>query len=101
MGKRKVIGIILAEPEGIYQQHLLRGIFDQCCVYGYNAAVFASLSKPGMFYKDYQKGEANIYELINFDLLDGVIIAPVTLSGDAETQAHLLERLQKDRKSVV
>ncbi len=102
MGKRKVIGIILAEPEGIYQQHLLRGIFDQCCVYGYNAAVFASLSKPGMFYKDYQKGEANIYELINFDLLDGVIIAPVTLSGDAETQAHLLERLQNEcRKPVV
>lgn len=102
MGKRKVIGIILAEPEGIYQQHLLRGIFDQCRVYGYNAAVFASLSKPGMFYNDYQKGEANIYELINFDLLDGVIIAPVTLSGDAETQAHLLERLQNEcRKPVI
>ncbi len=102
MGKRRVIGIILAEPEGIYQQHLLRGIFDRCCVYGYNAAVFASLSKPGMFYKDYQNGEANIYELINFDLLDGVIIAPVTLSGDAETQAHLLERLQNEcRKPVI
>lgn len=96
MGKRKVIGIILAEPEGIYQQHLLRGIFDQCSVYGYNAAVFASLSKPGMFYRDYQKGEMNIYELINFELLDGIIAAPVTLSGDPEAQEHILKKLESE-----
>ena len=102
MGKRKVIGVILSEPESIYQQRLLRGIFMQCREYGYDAAVFASLSKPGMFYKDYQEGETNIFELINFDLVDGVIVPPITLSGDSSVQEHVLRKLQKEcRKPVV
>ncbi|WP_432650303.1 LacI family DNA-binding transcriptional regulator [Huintestinicola sp.] len=102
MGKRKVIGVLLSEPESIYQQRLLKGIFMQCREYGYDAAVFASLSKPGMFYKDYQEGETNIFELINFDLVDGVIVPPITLSGDPEVQEHVLRKLQKEcRKPVV
>ena len=101
MGKRKVIGVLLSEPESIYQQRLLRGIFLQCSEYGYDVAVFASLSKPGMFYKDYQVGETNIFELINFDLVDGVIVPPITLSGDPTIQEHVLHKLQKECKKPV
>lgn len=102
MGKRKVIGVLLSEPESIYQQRLLKGIFMQCREYGYDAAVFAALAKPGMFYKDYQVGEVNIFELINFDLVDGVIVSPITLTGDEAVFEHVLEKLQKEcRKPVI
>ncbi|MBQ5333922.1 MAG: GGDEF domain-containing protein [Oscillospiraceae bacterium] len=96
MGKRKTIGVIIAEPESIYQQRVLRGIFMQCEKYGYNAAVFSSLSKLGLFYKEYQMGETNIFELINFDLLDGIIIPPITLSGDKTVSEHILEKLRNE-----
>lgn len=96
MGKRKTIGVIIAEPESVYQQRLLKGIFMQCEKYGYNAAVFCSLAKLEIAYKKYQQGEANIFELINFELLDGVIVPPITLSGDEKVSEHVLERLQNE-----
>ncbi|MGN1107567.1 MAG: LacI family DNA-binding transcriptional regulator, partial [Huintestinicola sp.] len=102
MGKRKVIGVIISEPESSYQQILLRGIFLQCREYGYDVAVFASLSKPGLFFEEYEAGEANIFELINFDLVDGVIVAPITLSTDQAMKEHVLRKLQNEcRKPVV
>ncbi|MCI7767241.1 MAG: GGDEF domain-containing protein [Oscillospiraceae bacterium] len=96
MGKRKTIGVIIAEPESVYQQRLLKGIFKQCEKYGYNAAVFCSLSKLGISYKQYQDGEANIFELVNFELLDGIIVPPITLSGDEKVSEHVLERLKNE-----
>lgn len=96
MGKHKVIGVILTEPESIYQQRLLRGVFLQCRQYGYDTAVFTSLSKSGMFFREYQEGETNIFELMNFELIDGIIVAPITLNEDKKTFDQVLDKLQRE-----
>jgi len=102
MGKRKIIGVLLCEPESVYQQRVLRGIFLQCREYGYDAAVFASLTKPGLRFKDYQEGEENIFELPNFDYLDGVIVPAITFSDDRKLWDRILNIIsEKCTKPVV
>lgn len=80
--RRKLIGVITLYPEGIYQQRVLDGIFAQCEKYGYDVAVFASLMQAGNTFKVFFNGELEIYNIINFDMLDGVIVTPVPLSDN-------------------
>ena len=82
--RRKLIGVITSFPESVHAQRTLRGIFKQCDRYGYDVAVFASMINVSNFYKEYLSGEANIYNLINFDQLDGVIIDGATLTEGGE-----------------
>ncbi len=99
--KRKLIGVLAANPEGIYQQRILEGIIAQCRNYGYDIAVFSMLAQVCHYFKPYLRGELNIYELINFDMLDGLIIPPIILSEDQnydildEVMALVEERTDK------
>lgn len=103
MAARKKIGLITICPEDDYQQRVINGIFSQCEKLDYDVVVFSSLVKISSFYKDYLEGELNIYELINFDLLDGIIITPVPMTEDrTETLTnHLLEKIKKECKIPV
>ncbi len=85
MKKRKLIGLITSFPESIHAQRVLEGVFSQCDKYGYDVAVFASMINISSFYKEYLAGETNIFELINYDLLDGVIVDGTTLTEGNET----------------
>ena len=79
MKKRKLIGVIISEAEGLYQHKLLKGIISECYSLDYDVAVFSTLIKnTGL--PEYKIGEKNIFNLINFDLLDGVIVAGITLA---------------------
>lgn len=78
--KRKLIGVLTANPEGIYQQRILEGIFAQCRRYDYDVAVFSPLVQVCHYSAQYLHGELNIYTLINFDMLDGIIIPTILLS---------------------
>ena len=75
---RKLIGIILSQPDSPYQHKLLTGLIEQAFALNYDVAVFSSYLKdelsPGWY-----KGEANIYNMINYPLLDGVIFVPDTM----------------------
>lgn len=82
MAKRKLIGVLTANPEGEYQQRINEGIFAQCRQYDYDVAVFAPLVQVCHHYAPYLKGELNIFELINFDMLDGLIVPSILLSED-------------------
>lgn len=82
MSKRKVIGLIIAHPESIYAQRILDGMFTQCEKYGYNVAVFSPLVQTCNYYREYLNGELNIFELVNFERLDGIVVAPITLTED-------------------
>lgn len=98
MSRRKLIGLLLPNPEAVYQQRLMDGVFMQCRKYGYECAVFSPLVQVCHYYKDYLSGELNIFELINFDRLDGVILPAISLSEDnnKEVPAALLERLKRE-----
>lgn len=83
--RRKLIGFIVANPEAVYQQRAMNGLFEQCSRYGYDCAVFATLVQSCHFYREYLNGEVNIFELMNFDRLDGVVVATLTLTEDNTT----------------
>jgi diguanylate cyclase (GGDEF)-like protein len=104
MGRRKLIGLLLPNPEGVYQQRIMDGIFSQCALYGYDCAVFSPLVQVCLYYQDYFKGEKAIFNIINFDRLDGLIVPTITLCEDQQYEVHdyLLEKIKREcRKPVV
>ncbi len=101
---RKVIGFITAFPESIYVQRLLKEMFSQCSKYGYNAAVFSPMSLNYSYLDSYIAGELNIYNLINFEKIDGVIVDTISLKNGGATEAFdmVLKLLrEKCRRPVI
>lgn len=86
MGKRRLIGLITAFPEHVNTQRVLEGVISRCESYGYNVAVFAPMVQVCSYFKEYLRGELNIYEAINFDMLDGVVVDTIPLTEDRETE---------------
>ena len=82
MKKRNTICLITGMPEKLHVRRVAKGVFGQCDKYGYNVAVFASMSHFQFFIEEHTHGENNIYSLPNFKLFDGIIIDTVTLSED-------------------
>ena len=102
--KRKLIGFITSSPESESVQRLTEGLFSQCKYYGYDVAVISSLVQVCHYFKDYLKGEINIYNLLNLELFDGIVIDSVGLTMDNTTWAiEMLGDLMKknDYKNVV
>ncbi|MDE7294144.1 MAG: GGDEF domain-containing protein [Oscillospiraceae bacterium] len=102
--RRKLVGFIVANPEAVYQQRVMDGLLSQCRRYGYDCAVFTPLVQTCHFYKEYLDGEVNIYNLINFDKLDGVIVATISLTENNTTEVRdMVEALLKEkcRKPVI
>ncbi|MBQ5319938.1 MAG: GGDEF domain-containing protein [Oscillospiraceae bacterium] len=98
MGKRKLIGVITALPESIHAKRVLNGIFAQCEKYDYNVAVFAPMINVSSKNTEYLKGELNIYELPNFDMLDAVIVDVISINADNVTYVtdQIIGRLKSE-----
>ncbi|NLP34767.1 MAG: GGDEF domain-containing protein [Clostridiales bacterium] len=79
MKKRKLIGVIISEVEELYQNKLLNGIISQCYALNYDLAIFSTFIKDTGL-PEYKIGEKNIFNLINFDHFDGILVAPITLT---------------------
>ena len=90
----KRIGVIICEATGVYQTELLKGINSKAHSLGYDVLVFATFVKL-CFHENYEYGEKNIFKLINFDQLDGLIIAGDTLQVRG-LKEELFPRLQKE-----
>ena len=75
---RKLIGIILSQPDSPYQHKLLTGLNERAFALNYDVAVFSSYVKDELSPAWY-KGEANIFNMINYSALDGIIFVPDTL----------------------
>lgn len=100
---RKRICLITIYPEGEYQQRVMPGIFNQCAKYDYDVVVVSALVQICSTNQDYLAGELNIYNLINFDLFDGVIITPIPMTEEQNYSLvnSLLEKVQKECKIPV
>lgn len=77
--QRKIIGVILSLADGDYQKKLIEGIESRAYALDYDVLVFSTFIKVGGS-EEWQFGEANIYNAINFDILDGVIVVPDTMN---------------------
>ena len=74
MKKRTKIGVIISEVEGLYQNRLLKGMISEAYALDYDVAVFSTLIRDTR-YPEYRIGEKNIFNLINFERFDGIIVA--------------------------
>jgi len=77
MKKRKLIGVITTDPENIYQTTVMKGIFAKADELDYDIVVFTTFVKASHPDKEYLLGETNIFNVINFDLLDGLIVLTI------------------------
>ncbi len=101
---RRLIGLITAVPETLHAQRVCEGLFGQCKKYDCDVAVFSPMSHLSSGYTVYTKGEVNIFELINFEMLDGLIVDTISLIEDKDESVRdaLLQKLQKEcNKPVV
>ena len=100
---RKKIALITINPTEEPQQRIMDGVFNKCAAYDYDVVVVTPFVHITHFFKNELHGELNIYELINFDLFDGVIITPIPMQEEQiDTLTNrLLEKVQRECKVPV
>ena len=100
---RKRIGVITACPENDYQRYVLSGILAQANACNFDVFVFSPLAHVTSNSKEHVKGELNIFNLINFELLSAVIVMPIALTenNDRTIVNALLEQFKANCKIPV
>lgn len=97
--QRKMIGILTSQVEYVYQQQLLTGIETVALKYQYDVVVFSTFTKE--YAKEvYQTGEANIFNMIQYHLLDGILIIPDTLRNPGLV-SKLVQKIKEHFKGPV
>lgn len=79
--RRKRIAVISAENEAVYQHRLISGINAQAAELGCEVLVFTTFVRTSPI-PDYRPGEVNIYNLVNYDDLDGMIVLYLPFEQD-------------------
>ena len=77
--KRRRLALLISDPSADYSQSVIMGVRGQCAKYGYDLLVFSPMVKVCHPDKVYLDGELNIFNLINYDLVDGVLVASLEL----------------------
>lgn len=95
----KRIGVIICEAAGTYQTKVLKGINDRAHSLGYDVLVFSTFVKL-CYHENYEYGEKNIFNLIHFKQLDGLIVAGDTLQI-RNLKETLFPRLQNECKCPI
>lgn len=92
--RRKTIGVIAADIYESYQQSIIRGIQKEAAVRDYDVVVFSPFIKAGMWF-GFMIAEQNIYRMIQFEKLDGIILMPDQI-GELE-ESRRLPGIMKER----
>ena len=96
MKTRKRIGLMIVNPEIIYQKRVMEGLLKQCERYDYDIVSFSPLVDIWFRDRRYLRSELNIWNLINFDLIDGLIIVPISMTRNEDYSE--VEKLSKSLK---
>lgn len=95
---RPLIGIIAAEAEYVFFSNALNTIQKELFAANMDAAVFSSLMMSGN--AEFDAAENSVYDLVDFDLLDGIIIFSSSIN-DATSRERLIARIKSDFKGPV
>lgn len=94
---RRRLALLISDPGSDYSQSVITGVRDQCAKYDYDLLVFSTMVKVCHPDKVYLDGERNIFRMINYERVDGVLAASLELFED---QAHtVLDQLETDLKA--
>ncbi|MGN1119158.1 MAG: GGDEF domain-containing protein [Oscillospiraceae bacterium] len=89
---RKCIGVIVGKPTRRHQAELLKGIYSAAFANDMNVAVFGT--SIARIDKETRLGEENIYSLINYEKLSGVLYLKDTIHFD-DIESTITEPLLK------
>ncbi|MCH5266023.1 MAG: GGDEF domain-containing protein [Lachnospiraceae bacterium] len=90
---RKTIGVFLNRARSEFQNLLCKGVITEAEKKGYNVAIFSAFGNYGENEK-YYEGEKQLYQLPDYENLDGVILALDTME-EMETRRVILENVQR------
>ena len=96
---RKKIGVVVSQVEGYLQHPVIKGITKAASDMNYDVLVFAIFIKDKMD-EEYSLGEMNIFNLIEFEMLSGIIILPDSFKNIEEYQ-NLENQIKKICSNVV
>ena len=74
----KKLALLLAQADEDYQKEFIKGVLSRAFSYGYDVCVFSMFIKY-QNNKEREIGDSNIYNLVNYDQLDGVILLSDTI----------------------
>ena len=94
MKNRKTIGIVIGRPDESFQRTFLKTVGREAFQYNMDVLVFSCMLRTGG-YTDYQLGEAQIMELINYDLLDAMILVPDSLQLQPEFAGKIAAEIRE------
>lgn len=95
---RPLIGLIAAEAEYVFFASALHEVQRELFAADMDAAIFSSLMMSGN--SEFDAAENSVYDLINLDMLDGIIVFPSSIS-DVPTREKLISRIKRDFKGPV
>lgn len=95
-----MIGIIIADASAPYQKNFMEGVLSELLKRNIDVSVFTPLSKKGMA-PDYLAGENTLYSIINYDMLDAIIILPDTIPMDCGHMDEFLGNIYNSYKKPV
>ena len=96
--QRPLIGIIAAEAEYVFFTRSLEYIQKELFDADMDVLVFSSLMMSGN--AEFDAAENSVYDLMNFDALDGIIIFPSSISNE-ESRNRIIARIKSDFKGPV
>lgn len=99
MKKRKHIAVIIFDIHDLYQSNMLKGVMEQAFYLDVDVSVF-SMIQNAPDDTSFQRGEENIFELINYSLFDGFVYASGIINND-ELKNKLDKALAECGKPVV
>ena len=79
MPKRKLIAIVAADITETYQKTVINSLIKAAHEKNYNTAVFSSFIKDFSIYENYDIGETQIFDLMNYSKFDGIVILSTTI----------------------
>ena len=93
------IALVYSGINGEYQGKIAGGVVTRAKRMGYDVAIFAPFSNTTSYTaQDY--GEENIYELINYEFFDVVIVLPCTMTCEENT-LNVINRAKKAGTPVI
>lgn len=96
---RLKIALVYSGINGEYQGKIASGVVNKAKRLGYDVAIFSPYSNTTN-YTAHDYGEENIYELINYDFFDVVIILPCTMTCEENT-LHVIDCAKKAGTPVI
>lgn len=97
--RRKTIGVITSDIYETYHQNVMKGIQREAYAHDYDVVVFSIFLKAGMSF-GYLNAEQNIFRMIRYEKLDGIILMPDHIM-EFEEGRKLTEKLKKESKGPV